>query len=109
MDAALGAVRRATQTLPIDVAVGYVRERPDYPAWRNFFRRARAGIAAELPFGFTLDGNAELGRTGAAGGHGRGVPSVFNRAFGVSIRSSCRRTRFGNARHCDRVRLVHGL
>ena len=63
VDAALGGAWRATQTLRIDMEAGYARERPVSSAWRNSSRWARAGVAAALPFGFTLGGNAELRRT----------------------------------------------
>ena len=49
----------ATPQLRFDALAGWARERTRSERWRNTRRRARLGVAAALPWGFTLGGGVE--------------------------------------------------
>ena len=56
----LGVGWVAAQTLRIDAAMGWARERTEVKTWRNSRRWVRAGVTAALPWGFTVGGSGTL-------------------------------------------------
>ena len=91
----LGAAWLATPQLRFDALAGWAQERARSETWRNARRRARLGVSAALPRGFTAGAAAEWRRTDYDGRWGvltpGGVPredrtrvlsvSLFHRAF----------------------------
>ena len=65
--ASLGIAWLATPELRFDALLGRARERARSERWRNTTRRARLGVTAALPMGFTAGGGAEWRRTGYDG------------------------------------------
>lgn len=61
--ASLGIAWLATPQLRLDALVGRSRERTRSERWRNAGRRARLGVTAALPRGFTVGAGAEFRRT----------------------------------------------
>jgi len=61
--ASLGIAWLATPDVRVDALLGRGRERPRAERWRNSTRRARLGLTAALPMGFTVGGGAEWRRT----------------------------------------------
>ena len=58
-EASLGAAWLATPQLRFDALAGWARERTRSERWRNTSRRARLGVSAALPHGFTLGAGVE--------------------------------------------------
>ena len=52
-----------TPTVQARAAIGYGREDPESPVWRNTTRWGRLGVSLALPFGLTLGGSGELRST----------------------------------------------
>ena len=84
-----------TPTLQVRGGFGYAAEETESHRWRNRSRWGRLGASIALPFGFTVEGNAELRTTGYQSGWFPHVPdnssredevrmysaSIFNRGF----------------------------
>ena len=66
-DISVGAGWLASQTLRIDAAGGWGRERTEMERWRNSRRWVRLGATAVLPWGFTVGGSGSLRWTGYEG------------------------------------------
>ena len=62
--ASLGIAWLATPEVRVDALLGRGRERPRAERWRNSTRRARLGLTAALPMGFTAGGGAEWRQDG---------------------------------------------
>ncbi len=65
--ASLAVAWLATPEVRVDALLGRGRERPRAERWRNSTRRARLGLTAALPMGFTVGGGAEWRRTDYVG------------------------------------------
>ena len=63
LSASLGGAWLATPQLRFDALAGWARERTRSEYWRSASRRARLGVSAALPHGFTLGGGVEWRRT----------------------------------------------